>query len=129
MNPSNERKTVYVVPILGKAPHLRFVWTENPTIEDIESAFAYIDQVLETADTQVHIIVDVSSQPKIPLGKTMTNAIQAQRTDAMGKWLVIGADWRAEFIGKTISSVGKNNIEWFNSDEDAMQRLNELMQT
>ena len=129
MNPSNEQKSVYVMPIIGKAPHLRFVWTEQPTLDDIENAFAYIDQVLDRADTSVHIIVDVRSQPKLPLGKTMTNAIKAQRTDTMGMWLVIGADWRAEFIGKTISSVGKNNIEWFDSEEEAIQRLDELMQT
>lgn len=129
MNPSNEQKSVYVMPIIGKAPHLRFVWAADPNVYDIENAFAYIDQVLDRADTPVHIIVDVRSQPKLPLGKTMSNAIKAQRTDMMGKWLVIGADWRAEFIGKTISSVGKNNIEWFDSEEEAMQRLNDLIQT
>lgn len=127
MSGPNEQKSVFVVPIIGKAPHLRFVWGELPTIDDIENAFAYINQIIESADKPIHIIVDVSSQPKLPLGKTITNAIHTQRMDKLGKWLVIGADWRAEFIGKTISSVGKNNIEWFATEEEAMQRLDELM--
>ena len=125
---NNNPLTVLVSPIEGKTPHLYFTWMANPTADDIRSAFAMLYETIAGSSATIHVIVDVSSHPKLPLGETVTKALRVQNHDNMGKWLVVGADWRAEFVGSLMNNISKKNIEWFNTYTDAMQRLNQLIE-
>lgn len=127
MSKLSPRASVYVEVLPNYAPHLHFVWSSSPQPADVVAAFDDIVDHLNNQMTRVHIVVDVRSDPRFPLGTTLTGAIRAQQHLLMGRWLVIGANWMSEFIGRTITSVGKQNVEWFEDEEGAYIRLQMLI--
>ena len=117
-----EESTVSVEP-LEEYNALRMIWGERPNNRDVRAAFADIIHYLDGAEGRVDIIVDIRTDPLFPLGATLTGAIAPHSHRMMGTWLVVGGNTVAKFIGATLTSIGRNHIEWFDSEEAAIEYI------
>lgn len=118
--------SVRIERIAGYNHALAMTWTQQPQANDINIAFGTLLEVLDAAKQTVHIVVDVQAKPDFPLHATIVGAMQVQGHTYMGKWLVIGANRLSKTIGSAITTLGKDNIEWFTTSEDAYNRLRDL---
>ena len=103
------------------------VWSETPTHKQVTHAFDSIRETLDHAAGTVHCLVDLRLNPSFPLAATFNGALQLQSHKNMGKWLVIGGNSTARFIGRTIASAVHNNIEWLDTEKDAYRLLQSLL--
>ena len=117
-----EQSAVSVEPLEGYNA-LRMVWGERPGARDVRAAFAVIMKYLDGAESPVDIIVDIRTDPSFPLGATLTGAIAPHTHKNMGCWLVVGGNAVARFIAGTLMAIGRNPIEWFDTEEAAIESM------
>ena len=96
---------------------------KKPKGNDVSLAFRDLLEILNAAPQTTHIIVDITSNPQFQTGATISGALAVQRHRQMGKWLVIGTSSVGQFISRALMSLGKHNIEWFDTEEEAMAHL------
>jgi hypothetical protein len=117
-----------VEPVEGIANACWLIWDKQIAVGDVAPAFKKLTAILDKAETPVHVLVDLRSDPAIPLSITTTEVLAGPfRHKMMGEWLVIGKNWRAEVVANVITTVGlRMNISWFETADEAMTRLREL---
>jgi hypothetical protein len=124
----SELPSLRVEPVEGIANACWMIWDKQIAVADVAPAFKKLTAILDKAETPVHVLVDLRSDPAIPLSLTTTEALAGPfRHRMMGEWLVIGKNWRAEVVADVVSKVGlRMNISWFETADDALARLREL---
>jgi hypothetical protein len=124
----SELPTLRVEPVEGIANACWLIWNKQIAVEDVAPAFQRLTAILDNATMPVHVLVDLRSDPAIPLSATTTEVLGGPfRHKMMGEWLVIGKNWRAEMVANVITSVGlRMNITWFETTDEAMARLREI---
>jgi hypothetical protein len=112
----------------GKQDFCWLIWDKQVAVEDVAPAFQKLTAILDKAEMPVHVLVDLRSDPAIPLSATTTEVLGGPfRHKMMGEWLVIGKNWRAEMIANVITKVGlRMNISWFETADEALARLREI---
>lgn len=105
---------------------LRMIWDAKPSNDDVCTVFNQILKHLERSPEVAHIVVDVSARPDFPLATTLSGALRVQRHRRMGTWLVFGHSRTAELIANCLTVAGKKNIVWFESEQEALQELQNL---
>lgn len=117
--------TVRIEPIEGYPGARRLFWETHVQEVDVKPAFEALTAILEKAEAPVHVLVDLTRDPNIPLGITTMETLTGPfRHKKMGEWLVIGTNWRARMIADVITKVGlRQNIHWFDSEADALAYL------
>jgi len=120
---------VRVEPIDGHQA-LRFTWERRVDGAAVSNAFKQITNCLNQSDSPVHVLVDITANPRFPLQETMHSLLNGpMRHPKMGLWLVIGANTTARFIGRFTVKMGqRQNVYWFDREGDAMAYLAELEQ-
>ncbi len=120
--------TVYIEPLNGYPNTYRLAWEPSVREADVHPAFAALTDILNHAAGPVHIVLDLTCDPNIPLSLTTQEAFSGPfRHPNLGSWLVVGANWRARMIADVISQVGPgDNIRWFGGDAEAVDYLNSL---
>lgn len=99
----------------------------TPSVEDTIAVFEVIVDVLDNSNAPVYIIVELLSNPHFPLKQTLSGAMQAHSHPQMGKWLVVGSNRIAKLIGNVLTAFNNTGIEWFKTDDEAMQYLESLL--
>lgn len=120
--------TVRVEPVEGYENAYWLIWDAEVSVEDVAPAFRQLTAALDAASSAVHVMVDLRSDPHLPLAATTQETLAGPfRHPRMGEWLVIGTNWRAEVVANVISKVGlRMNIRWYATEEDALNHLKEL---
>lgn len=108
---------------------LHMTWQKHPSRTDTLEAFKQIRLYLRQASSPIHIVVDIRKNPVFPLAVTLNGAMQQQAHKYMGRWLVIGINPMARLIARTLNTMIVDNIEWFDTEAEAYQRLAELQQS
>jgi len=123
----NTLSTVAVAPLEGRnAIVLRWdAWIDE---FDVPAAFHGLTAELDRASLPVHVIVDLTRNPNLPLATTINETLSGPFSHPMmGEWLVIGSNRRAEIVARAITAVGlRTNIHWFETLADALAFLETL---
>lgn len=127
MSVEENMSRVYVEPFNHTDQGLKFVWEGSPTVQDTRDAFQQINLFLDHSTGTVHLVVDIRNAKQFPLGATISRASSISLHKNMGNWLVIGSNPMAKVISRTMATFGKTNIIWFDTEEQAMAHLNELL--
>lgn len=116
-------RTVEVNPIVGFRA-LKMTWQHRVNDKDIEAAFGMIMDALKRADAPLVVVVDLRQNPKFPLRSTISEASAPYRHPMMGEWLIIGSNWAAHAIERTLSNVTRRrNVQWFANDDEVIEYL------
>ncbi len=120
--------TVRVEPVDGSLNAYRLIWEERVHEADVPAAFHALTAILDKAAAPVHVLVDLSRNPNIPLAATTQETLSGPfRHPRMGEWLVVGTNWRAKMVADVITKVGlRTNIHWFDAEADALAFLERL---
>lgn len=104
----------------------RMIWDQNPVENDVRIAFLHIEEILNDTTQETHIIVDLTANPRFPMKATLNGAMKINQHPRMGNWLVIGGNHAARIIGRSLSMLGRMNVSWYESEEEAMGYLKNL---
>lgn len=117
-------ESITVEPVEGYSA-LKMTWPVHPTEEHVRVAFEQIVAYLNAAQQTVHVIVDLRSDPNIPVTYTFHHVVQGPfNHDRMGNWLVIGKNPRAELVSRLMNVIRRrDNILWFDTEDQAMDKL------
>jgi len=120
--------TVRVMAVPGHPCAIWLQWDAKINPDHIPPAFDQLNTGLDSAEHPVHVLVDLRQNPTLPLAITMHEALSGPFTHPrMGIWLVIGSNQRAQIVANVITKAGfRKNIQWFETEEDAFARLEEL---
>ena len=120
--------TVFV-DVINDRGDLKMTWGEYPQESDISTAFDFINDHLKNTDHPIYIVVDLSSDPQIPLSTTIREVMSGPfRHRNLKKWLVIGINRRAQVVARVMDTISREStILWFDTETEALTRLNELM--
>jgi len=121
-------ETVRVIPVGGHPGTLWLQWEAEVNPDHVPLAFEKLNAALDAAISPLNVLVDLRNDPVLPLTITIHETITGPfRHRNMGKWLVIGKNWRAQVIASVISKTGlRENILWFDTEQEALIRLDEL---
>lgn len=120
--------TVWIEAVEGYANARWLRWASTIDEADVRAAFHDLTQVLNAASGPVHVLVDLRSDPRLPLQTTILETMNGPFMHRnMGRWLVIGSNHRAEIVASVITKVGRRaSIAWFKTDGEALAHLGEL---
>ena len=118
--------TVHVEPVEGHNA-LSMIWQENVTKADVKAAFKAIEARLQTTESPLFVIVDITANPNFPLLETINAALFGPyRHPRLKEWLIIGANRSAQMIERVLAgSVVRKNVRWFTNADEALVYLNE----
>lgn len=120
--------SVTVEPVEGHPAAFWLRWSSYVAESDVRPAFRALTRCLDEANTRVHILVDLRSNPRLPLQTTISETMNGPFLHKnMGTWLVIGRNPRAEIVASVISRAGHvNSIVWFKTEQEALRHLETL---
>lgn len=126
----NPPRTVTVEPLSAENV-LRMTWQKWVTEEDVYAAFKIITTALVESQNDLFVIVDLRNNPNFPLNATVTGALYGPyRNPRLKEWLIIGSNSTARLIARLLNSISRrDNIHWFNSEDEALAYLATLQQT
>lgn len=95
---------------------------------DVPAAFHEMTAALDRASLPLHVIVDLTQNPNLPLATTISETVSGPfMHPMMGQWLVVGSNRRAEIVARTVTAIGlRTNINWFDDMAEAMAFLETL---
>jgi hypothetical protein len=119
---------VIVTPLEGQ-PTLVMRWPRVIARDSIKTAFHEIVQALDESNVPLYIIVDLQANPDFPMTDTIQGAyFGPYRHPNLAEWLVVGTNILGRMIGNTLSSITRrHNIKWFDTMEEALGHLDELL--
>ena len=96
--------------------------------EDVRAAMADLNSILDRLEKPIHVIVDLRSDPNVPLGAAVDGVLSGPLRHAMmGKWILIGSNWRIDMISTAVRKVQPDpNSHWCDTEEEAMAILQGL---
>ena len=117
--------TVVVEPVEGHPGAFWLRWSSYVAESDVRPAFQKLTRLLDDAHAPIHVLVDLRSNPRLPLQTTISETMSGPFMHRnMGRLLVIGSNSRAEIVGAVITKVGRlNSISWFQTEEEALSCL------
>lgn len=101
-------------------------WDHNPSENDVRIAFLDIEKLLNEATQSIYIIVNLTSNPRFPMKATLNGAMKVNHHPKMGDWLVVGGTHAARIIGRSLTMLGRTNVSWHESENDAHEYLEKL---
>jgi hypothetical protein len=117
--------TVRVEPIPDYRESYKLIWEGRVQAEDVPPAFAILNKALAEASAPIYVLVDLTSNPTLPLSVTIEETLRGPFNHPMlAEWLVYGTNWRAQTIANVITKVGlRSNIRWSSSEAEALEYL------
>jgi len=122
--------TVTIAPLEGHNA-LLLRWEAWINEFDIPAAFHKLTAALDQASLPVHVVVDLTRNPNLPLATTINETLSGPfMHPMMGEWVVVGSNRRAEIVARTVTAVGlRTNNRWFDDVSEAMVYLEALEAT
>jgi hypothetical protein len=122
------RHTVTIEPIKDHPNALRLNWERWVVEADVRPTFHELTHYLDEAFAPVNVLVDLTSDPRLPLQTTISETISGPFMHPnMGMWLVVGTNQRAQIVANVITLVGlRDSIRWFESEAEALAFLDQL---
>lgn len=127
MESEQGKHSVWVGDLKGFDHAVQLVFERHPNSDDTHLAFTDLLRVLNASDEPMNVLVDLTADPSFALSATLTGALNCQRHPRMGRWVVVGANHTARFIGRAVTSIGKNNIDWVETKAEALERIESLL--
>ena len=119
--------TVSVEPI-ENYPALKMTWQHTILEADVAPAFQKIMAVLNTSKRPIYIVVDILSNPRFPMMRTVQEALPCYRDPMLKEWLVVGSNATARAIEGTLSRITRHkNVRWFNTQAEAIAYLDSVL--
>lgn len=114
-------KSSVSVECLDGIPAIRMNWEKQVNNRDVAEAFEIINNLLNESVHSLYVIVDLQSNPNMPVAATLNGALFGPyRNPRLKKWLIIGASSLGRVVENILSSVtGRHNVQWFD-DSDAV---------
>ncbi|MCA9905871.1 MAG: hypothetical protein KC547_18575 [Anaerolineae bacterium] len=124
-----EIETGIRVEWLNEPQCIRMIWGHNVNERDVKSAFAQIQALLDEVSEPRCVLVDLSSEPNMPLGATVQNALWGPyRHPRLRTWLIIESrpNRVAHVAEKFLSgATGRQNVLWFTSEAEALDAVHQ----
>jgi len=124
-----ESEITVSVEVINDHGDLKMVWEAYPKDKHVSSAFDYINTSLNETHHPIYILVDLQSDPQIPLTTTIREVMSGPfRHKNLKKWLVVGRNRRAQVVARVMDTISKDStILWFDTENEALDKLNELI--
>jgi hypothetical protein len=104
--------------------YLKMTWPHHIDDIEVKMAFQKIAEVLEQASEPLYVVVDVRQNPRFPLKATLAEARSVHVHPRLRGWLVIGSNWLARAIDRTLSSLTRRkSVQWFDSEDAVIAYL------
>ncbi len=108
---------------------VKMTWQRSIAPTDVRAAFQQIVAFMEESEQPVHVVVDITSNPRFPLLDTIYGALVPFRHRNMGFWLIIGSNRLAYTIERSLVSLtGHAIVRWLETEEDALVDLQAMSQ-
>lgn len=96
-------------------------WANVVTHLDVKEAFKEVDVILNKAEEEMFVVVDISTNPNFPLSATISGALYGPyRNPQLREWLIVGSSVVAHSIERTLVNItGRSNVRWFTTLAEA----------
>jgi len=96
-------------------------WAKVVTHLDVKEAFKEVDAILNKAEQEMFVVVDISTNPNFPITATVTGALFGPyRNPKLREWLIVGSNAMAHSIERTLANItGRSNVRWFTTQAEA----------
>ena len=102
-------------------------WQHDIQPSDVRVAFETISDALCATSGFLCVVVDLTQNPRFPLSETMLNALDCYRHPNLEAWLILGGGKAARSIEGFLSRMtGKQNVYWFETMADVLERLQQM---
>lgn len=97
------------------------VWADVVTPLDVKEAFKEVDAILNKAEQEMFVVVDISTNPNFPLSATISGALFGPyRNPKLREWLIVGSNAMAHSIERTLANIARrSNVRWFTTQAEA----------
>jgi hypothetical protein len=121
--------TVSVEPVKDY-PALVMKWQAYAKPDDIKRAYRIISEALDVAPSPIYIIVDLRENKQMPLKETVSGALFGPYSHRnLAAWFVVGGHQIARVVANSLAQVTRQHrVDWFDTEEDAYNRLKEVSQ-
>ena len=95
------------------------------TIDDVNHAFKEVDTLLYQATEPLYVVLDLRTDPRIPLVATLQAAsFGPYRNPRLKEWLIIGSSPVAHTIVRILgATTGRHNVRWFVTEDEVKAYL------
>lgn len=102
-------------------------WHRKVSGADLADAFNQINAALAEAVTPLHLIVDLSENPSIPIHTTVAKILQGPAFHPMmGYWLIVAPNTTIRIVVNAVSAIDpKVTHSWHSTVDDAVEYLYE----
>lgn len=106
-------------------PAIIMTWQRKIEKDDVVTAFAQINQLLNDGKRPQWVIVDLTQNPIFPMLETITQAMKGPyQNEFLMKWLVVNGNPMAKTIERVLShTTGVKKVEWFDTMDEALDHL------
>src|SRR5215207_2483046 len=85
---------------------IKMTWQRWVDDYDVSAALQTIDALLEAAEQPLYVVVDISSDPNVPLRQMLNEVIgERQGSNKLQEWLVIGTNPAGRIIERNLAKV------------------------
>lgn len=116
--------TITVEPIAG-CNILKMTWGAEIDEHDIAVAFRAVASELRKAQQPIHVIVDISSNPRFPMQTVISETLGGLfNQPQMGTWVVVGVSRAAHIVTNVLNRLGhRDKVFRFATEEEALSHL------
>ncbi|HLA45082.1 MAG TPA: hypothetical protein VJZ27_16675 [Aggregatilineales bacterium] len=123
---SEENSGIQVEPIDGYNA-LKLICKHNIDDHDLHGASQQILAALDRTTAPLHLVVDLTSQPELPVGATTYEILTGPiKNPLLGKFLVFGSSPSAHLVADFVEFRGTVEALWFDTEAEAMAYLDQI---